>query len=493
MPTLPPQILEKLKRLESDPKLAIFIELGLLNDRLKEVIDAVNASKTEEITVKNAEDLKLSLEPLQANFDALGASVNKVTEAIKSIPKDEAVNMSGVEKMLKQLVNKPVEKVDMSALTSMTDILDDILYAVQTTASHSDDKTENPADKIVPAIDGGNKKLLSILDTINENIVSIDIPDFDYERLAKMIGKIRMGGGGSGGNSYIRNTAGTMINPATEEKQDAIKSSIDTLKTFDTGNSTTTELAGGATFTGAWIDTTNYAQAIIGVTTSHAAATDGMVFEHSNDGITVDHYHAFSPLANTPTGHHYASTLDAKYFRVRYTNGATLQTSFILSTYLFRVSTEEGHVHPLEYVIDADHQASIHRAVLVAKNPSGTYGNINRTAAGNLKMSLEEIDGATALAIPSGTAANGTRDLTSANTWYAVPSTVPTVDYVLDYTLETAVGDIRTGYDNTGTPSTTNGMIANGSVVGQRMGAGQVLYFASSVALDAVNWSTKEI
>jgi hypothetical protein len=92
----------------------------------------------------------------------------------------------------------------------------------------------------------------------------------------------------------------------------------------------------------------------------------------------------------------------------------------------------------------------------------------------------------------SGTSANGTVALTVADTWYAVPSTVPTVPYVLVVTLENANGTIRLGLSNSGTPSVTNGMIAPG-IFTVRLAAGQVVYYGSSTAGDDVNWATKEI
>lgn len=94
--------------------------------------------------------------------------------------------------------------------------------------------------------------------------------------------------------------------------------------------------------------------------------------------------------------------------------------------------------------------------------------------------------------VAGGASANGQRVLTNANTWYAVPSTIPTDDYILTATIETGVGTVRFGFDNTGTPSTTNGRMADGTL-SVRLKAGQVVYYASSVALDSINWSTKII
>lgn len=92
----------------------------------------------------------------------------------------------------------------------------------------------------------------------------------------------------------------------------------------------------------------------------------------------------------------------------------------------------------------------------------------------------------------SGSSTNGTRDLTSANTWYAVPSTIPTQPYILVVTIENNAGTVRWGFSNTGTPSATNGNLAPGELM-VRLNAGQVVYYASSTAGDDVNWLTKVI
>lgn len=92
---------------------------------------------------------------------------------------------------------------------------------------------------------------------------------------------------------------------------------------------------------------------------------------------------------------------------------------------------------------------------------------------------------------PLGGASNsGTRTLTSANTWYTVPSVVPTSAYVLVAVVETDVGTIRWSFDGSGTPSATNGVKAPDNLV-INLEASQSVSFASSVALDVINWTTK--
>lgn len=96
----------------------------------------------------------------------------------------------------------------------------------------------------------------------------------------------------------------------------------------------------------------------------------------------------------------------------------------------------------------------------------------------------------TAIRPLSGAGANGTVALTSANTWYAVPSTVPTSDYVLVATIENGLGTVRFGFSNSGTPSTTNGNPAPGELT-VKLAANQSIYYASSTAGDDINWTTK--
>lgn len=111
---------------------------------------------------------------------------------------------------------------------------------------------------------------------------------------------------------------------------------------------------------------------------------------------------------------------------------------------------------------------------------------------GNTKATQKTSDNTTGISPLSGSSTNGTRDLTSANTWYAVPSTVPTTPYILVVTQENASGTVRWGFDNTGTPSTTNGNQAPNELR-VRLAANQVVYYASSTAGDDVNWTCKVI
>lgn len=167
-----------------------------------------------------------------------------------------------------------------------------------------------------------------------------------------------------------------------------------TSKLVDINNSTETPLGIGATFTGQWVRTSNFVQAIVDVVTDQDSAVEGLRIELSNDASTVIHSHSFSILSNTPDGHHYPSELELVYYRIKYTNGAVAQTTFKLYTTLVDSMIEEGHVHNLDYALQDDHPAPTVRAVQTGKKPNGDYVNAGYTTAGNPKSSIEEYDDA---------------------------------------------------------------------------------------------------
>lgn len=159
-------------------------------------------------------------------------------------------------------------------------------------------------------------------------------------------------------------------------------------------NQTTTLLGADESWTGEWVDTTNYVMAIIDVNTDQDSAENGLEIQLSNDGINIIHYHSFTILANDPDGHHYPSELELNYYRLKYTNGSTPQTIFKLFTTLFSRSVEEGHAHGLDYPLKVDHPAPIVRAVQTGFTSGGESVNAGYTTAGNPKSSIEEYDDA---------------------------------------------------------------------------------------------------
>lgn len=148
-------------------------------------------------------------------------------------------------------------------------------------------------------------------------------------------------------------------------------------------------------FTGVAEDITKYAAVTVSVFSDKVSVTNGLSIQFSPDGTNWDNTNNHTVSASTP--HVTTDAVQAKYFRVIYTNGTTAQTSFRL-----QVIYATKSVGPIveELGGDASDQTSslTTKAILHAKNPAGVYGAIGRTTGGNLKVSIEEQDGSAGLA-----------------------------------------------------------------------------------------------
>lgn len=93
----------------------------------------------------------------------------------------------------------------------------------------------------------------------------------------------------------------------------------------------------------------------------------------------------------------------------------------------------------------------------------------------------------------SGASTAGTVALTLADTWYAIPGTIPASDYCLAISAENNSGVLRWSFSNTGTPSETNGNKMWNETIILELGANQCIYIGSTVAGDDINWTVKLI
>lgn len=111
-----------------------------------------------------------------------------------------------------------------------------------------------------------------------------------------------------------------------------------------TVNSTATNLAGAAVFTGTSEDVTEYSTVFVSAFSSHASATDGLSVQFSSDGTNWDLADVFTiPAA---TGKVFSFGVQAKFYRLVYTNGATLTTSLRIQTLFSRASKKFSSQRP---------------------------------------------------------------------------------------------------------------------------------------------------
>ena len=142
---------------------------------------------------------------------------------------------------------------------------------------------------------------------------------------------------------------------------------------YDAGNSSTTPLAGGGTFTGAAIDITNYSAINVAVYSNVASATNGFQMQFSPDGTNWDHSHSFT-LSTVPGGLSYAQAAELRYFRVVYINGASAQATFRLTTVLKTTNVSPSR-YTVAQAVTATQMADVVKAVIYGESSTGGGGS----------------------------------------------------------------------------------------------------------------------
>lgn len=208
--------------------------------------------------------------------------------------------------------------------------------------------------------------------------------------------------------------------PAAVGEDDRINAAFDlqgqlrTLNTniVSTDNSTTATLGIGATFTGTGEDVAQYSAVAITIHSSHDSAVDGMTFQFSTDDVNWDEEYIFTYSAANGA-RRFQFPVTARYFRIVYTNGGTAQTTFRVQTILHAHDIGTS-IHRLVDSIDPDRSATLVKAILTAQAAgSGDFVPVQATAAGNFKMSMEEINGV-APSLDTGVRDAGTQRVTVA-------------------------------------------------------------------------------
>lgn len=154
---------------------------------------------------------------------------------------------------------------------------------------------------------------------------------------------------------------------------------------LSTTNSTTTNLGSNGVFTGTGVDALHYGMVQIFVRASHDSAALGLVFQASHDNITWFDTDAYNYLANTVKT--YSLTPPARYFRVKFTNGAVAQTSFTLQTILKKQYTKPSS-HRVGDVVSPEDDAEIVQSTIIGKTTAGggSYVDVKVSPSGALTV-----------------------------------------------------------------------------------------------------------
>ncbi len=125
----------------------------------------------------------------------------------------------------------------------------------------------------------------------------------------------------------------------------------------DSKNSTYTPLSGGATFTGTWVDVRTYLSVIVAAK-ADVAGTLYVEFANTSIPSAAESTLSYEVVAGSNEVHRL--TVTRPFCRVRYTNGASAQSTFGLTTLLGQHTLLSS---PLNSVIQADADAIVTRSV----------------------------------------------------------------------------------------------------------------------------------
>jgi hypothetical protein len=171
----------------------------------------------------------------------------------------------------------------------------------------------------------------------------------------------------------------------------------------DDNNSSEDTLDSGLAFTGDATDTLNYSHVTVSVFADQVSATDGLSIEWSSDGTNWDNTDVFTIAAST--GKVFSFGPVSRWMRIVYTNGGVNQGAFRLETIL-RVGQMSASSHRISDSISSEDDAELVKAVVTGLAPDTTFKNLLVTNAGEMKISLENVNG-TFVPITSNTVKDG--------------------------------------------------------------------------------------
>jgi hypothetical protein len=165
----------------------------------------------------------------------------------------------------------------------------------------------------------------------------------------------------------------------------------DTNSEVSTANSTSTALNANGVFTGTSEEVKDIASIVIQVYSSHASAANGLQIQFSTNNSNWDKVVLYNVAATTPIN--LVEFPRARYYRVVYTNGATLQTAFRLQT-IFHYSPVNLRHTTFDTALNAYETCVLTRSALVGFDPTTNVPyNAKVNSAGQLLVATAGASG----------------------------------------------------------------------------------------------------
>lgn len=178
---------------------------------------------------------------------------------------------------------------------------------------------------------------------------------------------------------------------------------------IDSNNSTTSVLAADAAYTGTGVDCRGFSEVVVSIAASHDSAASGISLQFSSDNTNWDHVRTHTMDVSENADRVFRAPVLARYFRLVYTNGSTLQTHFRVQTIL-----HTGAVGPVVQRLGSDTPAdfpgAVGRSAVMARTTTAgaDFVDVKASDSGNLKVSVEE-----QAALPTGSNVVGKVDINS--------------------------------------------------------------------------------
>ena len=348
-----------------------------LNDKISAALDAITNSNSNEKLAKQLDGSFKDFTKAMASFmvahqDMMTAIPQEIQDAVSTIDVKPVVNVP------KATVNVAPSNVD---LTPLLDKLANVEKAI---------------GKIkLPQVD--NTDLMLAVDTVRAAIANQKFPVPNYILPFKDVngravqvqldasGNLPIAGGGGGGSST---------------------------SAVDPNNSTTTPLAANGVFTGTGTSALNAAAIEVIMYSNVASAASGVTVQFSMDNTNWDDSatYTFTPGSVGPNqGQAFITSARAEYYRVVYTNGSTLQTTFRLESVL-KAQTINGAVIALGTAVSDANHAQLTQSVIVGKTTGGgsDYVPVKVKPSGSLTTADTIADGDDVATGATGDAANTT-------------------------------------------------------------------------------------
>ena len=215
-------------------------------------------------------------------------------------------------------------------------------------------------------------------------------------------------------------TGGTFLNQSLPVGTNAIGTvSVGSNSLVSTVNSTVANLAAAAVFTGTSEDISEYSDISVSVFASHASATDGLSMQQSADGTNWDVTDVYSIAAATAgNGKIFHLGVSARFYRLVYTNGATLTTSLRIQTLYSKATKRGASVRPQD---GRGNDNDFDEAMAFLSGYNGTtWDRLRSTIANGLAVDVTRLSPLVAGSAAIGTVAINAAIPTGANTIGAV-------------------------------------------------------------------------